>query len=66
MVFRAFAVLLMALAASQASAQDLDLVNATLVDGTGVEPRPGITVSVRGGSGSRVSRKSPSRASHSS
>jgi imidazolonepropionase-like amidohydrolase len=49
MSFRAFAVLLMALAAIQASAQDLDLVNATLVDGTGAGPRPGVTVSVRGG-----------------
>ena len=49
MFFRAFVVLLVALAALQASAQDLDLVNATLVDGTGAGPRPGVTVSVRGG-----------------
>jgi imidazolonepropionase-like amidohydrolase len=32
-----------------ATAQDLDLVNATLVDGTGAAPRNGVTVSVRGG-----------------
>jgi imidazolonepropionase-like amidohydrolase len=48
MFFRAFAVLL-ALVASLASAQELDLVNATLVDGTGAQPRTGVTVSVRGG-----------------
>ena len=32
-----------------ASAQDIDLVNATLVDGTGAAARAGISVSVRGG-----------------
>ena len=31
------------------SAQDIDLVNATLVDGTGAAPRTGVTVSVRDG-----------------
>jgi imidazolonepropionase-like amidohydrolase len=32
-----------------AAGQDLDLVNASLIDGTGTPPRAGVTVSVRGG-----------------
>jgi imidazolonepropionase-like amidohydrolase len=32
-----------------AHSQELDLVNATLIDGTGAAPRKGVTVSVRGG-----------------
>ena len=32
-----------------ATAQDIDLVNATLVDGTGAAPRAGVTVSIRDG-----------------
>jgi imidazolonepropionase-like amidohydrolase len=62
MLFRAFAVLLVALAAIQASAQDLDLVNATLVDGTGAGPRPGVTVSVRGGKIAAIADRTPEAA----
>ena len=43
-------------------AQNLDLVNATLVDGTGAEPRPGVTVSVRGGKISAISERAPEAA----
>jgi imidazolonepropionase-like amidohydrolase len=32
-----------------AAAQDLDLVNATLIDGTGAAPRVGVSIRVRGG-----------------
>ncbi len=62
MFFRASAVLLAALAASQAPAQDLDLVNATLVDGTGAEPRQGVTVSVRGGKITAIADRAPAAA----
>jgi len=40
-----------------ASAQDIDLVGATLVDGTGAAPRKGITVSVRGGRISAITER---------
>ena len=49
MLFRFSAACLILLAAFAARAQDLDLVNVTLVDGTGRSPRPGVTVSIRGG-----------------
>jgi len=62
MILRAMAVLLVALAATRAPAQDLDLVNATLVDGTGAVPRPGVTVSVRGGRISAISETAPAAA----
>ena len=42
-----------------ALAQDLDLVNATLVDGTGATPRKGVTVSVRGGRISAIVEQTP-------
>ncbi len=42
-----------------ASAQDLDLVGATLVDGTGAAPRKGIAVSVRGGKISAITERTP-------
>jgi len=42
-----------------ASAQDLDLVGATLVDGTGGAPRKGIAVSVRGGKISAITERTP-------
>jgi imidazolonepropionase-like amidohydrolase len=38
-----------ALASAHAHAQDLDLVHATVIDGTGAPPRPGMTIHVRGG-----------------
>jgi imidazolonepropionase-like amidohydrolase len=42
-----------------AAAQDIDLVGATLVDGTGAAPRKGITVSVRGGKISAITERAP-------
>ena len=48
-------------AALRPAAQDLDLVNATLVDGTGAEPRPGVTVSIRSGKISAISERAPRR-----
>jgi len=59
MFLRAVTVLVLALAATLAVAQDLDLVNATLVDGTGAGPRPGVTVSVRGGRIAAISARAP-------
>ena len=44
------------------SAQDLDLVDATLVDGTGAAPRNGITVSVRGGRILAIHERAPAPA----
>jgi imidazolonepropionase-like amidohydrolase len=49
MIIRLLATILFALPAARAPAQSLDLVNATLIDGTGAGPRRGVTVSVRGG-----------------
>jgi N-acyl-D-aspartate/D-glutamate deacylase len=46
-------------AALAATAEDFDLVNATLVDGTGAEPRAGVTVSVRDGRISAISEQAP-------
>jgi imidazolonepropionase-like amidohydrolase len=45
-----------------AGAQDLDLVNATLVDGTGAAPRPGVTVSVRAGRIHAIADRAPAAA----
>jgi imidazolonepropionase-like amidohydrolase len=45
-----------------ASSQDLDLVNVTLVDGTGAAPRQGVTVSVRGGKIATLSEHTPASA----
>jgi imidazolonepropionase-like amidohydrolase len=42
-----------------ASAQDLDLANVTLVDGTGAAPRKDVTVSVRGGRISAITESAP-------
>ena len=42
-----------------ASSQDLDLVNVTLVDGTGAAPRPGVTVTVRGGRIAAIVERAP-------
>lgn len=42
-----------------ASAQDIDLVNAMLVDGTGAAPRMGVTVSVRDGRITAISERAP-------
>jgi len=59
MLIRSLAAGLLAVAAFAAVAQDLDLVNVILVDGTGAEPRPGVTVSVRGGKITAISDKAP-------
>lgn len=59
MLIRSLAAGLLCVAAFAAAAQDLDLVNVTLVDGTGAEPRPGVTVSVRGGKITAISDKAP-------
>jgi imidazolonepropionase-like amidohydrolase len=42
-----------------ALAQDLDLVNVTLVDGTGAAPRQGVTVTVRGGKVASIVERAP-------
>jgi imidazolonepropionase-like amidohydrolase len=42
-----------------ATAQDLDLVNATVVDGTGAAPRKGLTVTVRGGKITALADRAP-------
>lgn len=49
MIARRIAALALVALAFPAVAADLDLVNATLVDGTGAEPRQGVTVSIRAG-----------------
>jgi imidazolonepropionase-like amidohydrolase len=58
-LIRSLAAGLFSVAAFAAAAQDLDLVNVTLVDGTGTAPRPGVTVSVRDGKISAISDKAP-------
>ncbi len=45
-----------------ASAQNIDLVDATLVDGTGAAPRMGVTVSVRDGKVAAISDSAPAQA----
>ena len=47
----------------EASADDIDLVNATLVDGTGAPPRAGVTVSIRDGKIAAIGATAPSPAS---
>lgn len=42
-----------------AAAQDLDLVGATVIDGTGAAPRAGMTVLVRGGRIDRILERAP-------
>ena len=49
----------LALGPVPALAQDLDLVDVTLVDGTGAAPRQGISVSVRGGRIAAISDRAP-------
>ena len=46
-----------------ASAEDIDLVNATLVDGTGAPPRAGVTVSIRDGKIAAITGTAPAPAS---
>jgi imidazolonepropionase-like amidohydrolase len=42
-----------------ASAQDLDLLNVTLIDGTGAAPRKGVSISVRGGKIDSIVERAP-------
>lgn len=44
-----------------AVAEDLDLVNATLVDGTGAGPRAGVAISIRGGKIAAIGDRAPAR-----
>src|SRR5262245_64047800 len=62
MFIRALAAILAAATALAAAAQDLDLVNVTLVDGTGAPPKAGVSVSVRGGRISAISEQAPAAA----
>jgi imidazolonepropionase-like amidohydrolase len=62
MAKRTLATAILVAAASAAVAQDLDLVNATLVDGTGADPQPGVTVSIRGGKVAVISARAPDAA----
>lgn len=62
MLIRALAALCLAFAALGAVAEDFDLINVTLVDGTGAEPRPGASVSVRGGKIAAIEDHAPAAA----
>jgi len=62
MIFRHIAALALAAAVLTASAEDFDLVNVTLVDGTGAGPRAGVTVSVRDGRIAAISGDGPAAA----
>ncbi len=61
-VVRRVAVLFFAALPLLASAQDIDLVNALLVDGTGAAPRMAVTVSVRDGKITAVLERAPAPA----
>jgi imidazolonepropionase-like amidohydrolase len=62
MPIRTLATAILVAAATAAVAQDLDLVNANLVDGTGTDPQPGVTVSIRGGKVAVISPRAPDAA----
>ena len=62
MRFRGFAGVLLAFASLGGAAENLDLVNVTLVDGTGAPPRAGVSVSVRGGRIESISEAVPAPA----
>src|SRR5688572_118670 len=62
MIVRSLAALALAACAAAAASQDLDLVNATLVDGTGAEPRAGVAVSIRGGRIAAIAEGAPAPA----
>ena len=59
MLIRALAAIALAACLVPAGAQDLDLANVTLVDGTGAAPRPGVTVSVRAGKIAAITAGAP-------
>ena len=54
--------LVLSILPSLAAAQDLDLVDVTLVDGTGAAARPHVTVSVRDGRIAAISERAPASA----
>jgi len=56
---RDVAVLVFAALPILTSAQDIDLVDTTLVDGTGAAPRKNVTVSVRGGKIAIIAERAP-------
>jgi imidazolonepropionase-like amidohydrolase len=58
-VLRGLTVFALFLAAGIARAQDIDLVNATLIDGTGAAARAGVSVSVRGGKIAAITDRAP-------
>jgi imidazolonepropionase-like amidohydrolase len=58
-MIRVIPALVLAISSLSASAQDIDLVNATLVDGTGAPPRAAVTVSIRGGKIAAISDRAP-------
>ncbi len=60
--FRRVAVLFFTALPLLASAQDIDLVHAMLVDGTGAAPRMAVTVSVRDGKITAISERAPALA----
>ena len=62
MTARRIAALALAALAFPAVATDLDLVNATLVDGTGAAPREGVTVSIRAGRIAAIAESVPEAA----
>jgi len=62
MIFRSLAALVLSAAALTASAEGFDLVNVTLVDGTGAEPRTGISVSIRDGRIAAIADSAPAAA----
>ena len=61
-MIRVIAALVLAISSLSAWAQDIDLVNATLVDGTGAAPRAAVTVSIRDGKISAISDRAPAPA----
>ena len=61
-MFRVIAALILAISSLPAAAQDIDLVNATLIDGTGAAPRAAVSVSVRSGKISAISERAPAPA----
>ena len=56
---RRLALLLFAATPFAVVAQDVDLVNATVVDGTGAAPRAGVAVTVRAGKITALSKRAP-------
>jgi hypothetical protein len=58
---RGIALSLLAAVPLLTAAGDLDLINATLVDGTGAPPRTGVTVSVRNGKVAAISERAPAK-----